>query len=301
MNIRAADLDWSLIQSFLAVADAGSLTHAASTLGVSQPTLGRHISHAEAALGISLFTRVRHGLQLTEAGHELLAAAREMHAAAARLSLTAAGQVQSLSGVVRITASIMMSCEILPAIIADLRLEEPAIEIELHASDVSDNLLFHEADIAVRMYRPLQDSVITRHIGDMETGLYASTSYLERRGVPESPADLLKHDWVGYDRSDLIIQEMSAVGWQVDRSFFGTRCDDYAAHWQLVKAGCGIGSTQVRIAERTPNVVRLVPGMEISPLPVWLTAPEALRQTPRIRRVYDYLAVALLRETRSSP
>lgn len=300
MNVRAADLDWSLIQSFLAVADAGSLTRAASFLSVSQPTLGRHISQAETALGVSLFTRVRHGLQLTEAGHELLAAAREMHAAAARLSLKAAGQGQALTGVVRITASIMMSCEILPTIIAGLRLEEPAIEIELHASDITDNLLFHEADIAVRMYRPLQDSVITRHIGDMETGLYASTTYLERRGVPKSPAELLSHDWVGYDRSDLIIQEMSAAGWQVDRSFFGTRCDDYAAHWHLVKAGCGIGSTQVSIAERTPNVVRLVPDMQIPTLPVWLTAPEALRQTPRIRRVYDYLATALLTEMRSS-
>lgn len=287
-------LDWSLIQSFLAVAQEGSLTKAAQRLGQSQPTLGRHVGQIEAALGVPLFTRVRRGLDLTEQGQALLPAAVEMHAAAARLSLAAAGQDQALNGVVRISASVMVSHHMLPPILAKLRVLEPEIEVELHASDASDNLLFHEADIAVRMYRPQQLETFTRHLCDMDVGIFGAKSYLERRGIPQTFEDLGHHDWVGFDRSDLIVQGMRAVGFEVDRHFFSTRCDHQSAYWELVAAGCGLGVALHAVARKSPQVVPLVSDLPIAPLPIWLTAPAALRTTPRIRRVYDFLAEALL-------
>ncbi|AML53582.1 LysR family transcriptional regulator [Falsihalocynthiibacter arcticus] len=296
MNVNSlASLDWSLIQSFIAVAEAGSLTGAAKRLGHSQPTLGRHITQIENALGVQLFSRVARGYELTEYGHALLPAARDMQAAAARLSLAAAGQAQSLSGVVRVTASVMFSHHILPPILARLRAFEPDIEVELNASDTTDNLLFHEADIAVRMFRPEQLDTITRHIGDMDLGIYAAKSYIERKGMPITHLDLNHHDWVGYDRSDLIIKGMRALGWHVDRRFFATRCDNQTAYWELVRAGCGIGIALKTIASKTPEVVEILPDTVTDVLPIWLTAPEALRNTPRIRRVYDYLAEELSR------
>lgn len=292
-DVSLASLDWSLIQSFIAVAEEGSLTGAAKKLGHSQPTLGRHVAQIEAALGVQLFGRVPRGLELTLQGQALLPLAREMQIAAAKLALVAAGQAQSLSGVVRVTASVMISQHILPNILSEFRREEPEIEIELNASDAVDNLLFHEADIAVRMFRPEQLDTITRHICDMDVGIYAARSYLDRRGVPHTFADLERHDWVGYDRSDLIIKGMRALGWHVDRSFFATRCDNQATYWQLVQAGCGVGVALQAIARKSPEMRELLPETHIEPLPVWLTAPEALRNTPRIRRVYDFLAEKL--------
>ncbi|MCV6823181.1 MULTISPECIES: LysR family transcriptional regulator [Halocynthiibacter] len=295
MNDKAfASIDWTLIQSFVAVAECGSLTAAAQRLRASQPTIGRHISQIESSLGVVLFSRVHRGLELTAEGEALLPAARDMKAAAARLSLAAAGQTQNLSGVVRITASVFVSHYILPPLLAELRAMEPDIEIELHASDSTDNLLFHEADIALRMYRPEQLDTITRHICDFDVGIYAAKTYLARRGVPQDRDKLMAHDWVGYDRNDLMIKGMRAVGWTVDRSFFKIRCDNQSAYWQLVQAGCGVGVALKCVAQHCAEVEQILPEVEVPPLPVWLTAPEALRKSPRIRRVFDFLAEKLV-------
>jgi len=290
-----SELDWSLIQSFVAVANEGSLTGAAKRLGQSQPTLGRHIARVEEVLNMALFRRVRRGLELTDGGAAILPAAQEMAAAAAKLSLASAGRAQTLSGVVRITASVVMAHYVLPDLLANIRRLEPEIELELHASDATENLLFHEADIAVRMYRPEQLDIITRHVGDMQLGLFAAKSYLERKGTPETLEALMEHDWIGYDRSELIIKGMRAVGWDVDRQFFRTRCDNQAAYWKLLEAGCGIGVGQLAMAKKFSEVRQLMPEFQIPPIPVWLTAPEALRHSMRIRRVYDLLAEALQR------
>jgi DNA-binding transcriptional LysR family regulator len=286
-------LDWSLIRSLLAVAEAGSLSAAARDLGLSQPTLGRQVQAAEAALGVAVFHRHPRGLGLTEAGAALLEPAREMRAAAAKLSLLAAGRETRLKGTVRISASMVTAHHTLPPILAHLRAEEPEIEIELHASDASDNLLWREADIAVRMYRPDQPDLIARHLGDSRLGVFGAQGYLDRRGVPRTFDDLMRHDWVGLDRSDLMLEGFRALGQPVDRHFFRLRCDDQAANWALVRAGAGLGIAQLAVARAAPDMVQVVPDLPLPALPVWLTAAEALRDTPRLRRVWDALAEGL--------
>jgi DNA-binding transcriptional LysR family regulator len=283
-------LDWSLVQAFLAVADTGSLSGAARETGLSQPTLGRHIRQIEEALGTVLFRRQPRGLALTEAGVAMLPAAQAMHEAAGRIALIAAGQDERLEGEVRITASDFVSHYVLPSILAELRALEPGISVDLVPSDATENLLFREADIAIRMYRPEQLDVITRHVGDIRLGLFAAKSYLSRRGTPQRLDQILEHDLVGYDHDDRIIRGMAALGWTVRREDFATRTDDQAANWQLVRAGCGIGFGQVVAAAGDDTVVRLFPEVPIPPLPIWLTAHEALRRTPRVRRVWDLLA-----------
>ena len=151
-----APLDWSLVPAILAVADTGSLSAAAVRLERSQPTLGRQIARAEAALGLTLFTRHPRGLTLTEAGAALIPAARAVQAAAMDLALAAAGRDQALRGTVRITASQLGAHHVLPRIIARLRQDHPDIALDLLASDSSDNLPLREAEIAVRMFPSTQ-------------------------------------------------------------------------------------------------------------------------------------------------
>lgn len=286
-------IDWSLIRALLAVADAGSLSAAARATGVSQPTLGRQVAAAEQALGVAVFRRHRLGLELTEAGAALIAPARDMQAAAARLMLAAAGKATRLEGTVRMTASVVISQRVLPPLLARLRREEPGIELELHPSDDSDNLLYREADIALRMYRPTQLDVVTRSIGEIPLGVFAAESYLARRGHPASVDDLFAHDWVGLDRNDILIRGLRALGRPVDRSFFGIRCDDQQVYWRLVEEGAGIGIFQRPLARRQTTLVELFPDLPLPGLPLWLAAHEALRQTPRLRRVWDFLAAEL--------
>jgi DNA-binding transcriptional LysR family regulator len=289
--------DWTLFRSFLSVAETGSLSGAARVLQLSQPTLGRHIAELEAALGVVLFTRAARGLVLTDAGAAMLPGARQMREAAAALAMVAAGREQSLTGTVRVTASRVVSHYLLPPILAELRVQEPGIDIELVPSDSTENLLFREADIALRMYRPTQLNVVTRHLGDLPTAIYAAKSYLDRCGRPQGVEALLALDFVGFDRSDLILRLMAGLGIARRREDFALRCDDQVVYWALVRAGCGIGATQCPIGDADPLVERVAPFVLLPALPVWLTAPEALRQNPRVRRVMDHLSVAFQRLT----
>ena len=293
MDVPLSSIDWSLIQAFLSVAERGSLSAAARALGASQPTLGRQIKTLERQLDAQLFQRQAKGLVLTETGASLMAPARTMRDAMGELTLTAAGQSAKMEGTVRITASMMTSQYHLPPIIADIRRAEPDIAIELAPSDDSRNLLYREADIAVRMYRPTQLDLVTQYVGDIPLVVCAAKSYLQGKGPLRSPADLPNHEFVGYDTDTRIIEGFGLAGFDVTRDFFKTRCDDQATFWGLIRAGCGIGFAQSIVAEQDPLVDIIEMGFEIPPLPIWLTAHEAMRETPRIRRVWDLLLQGL--------
>ncbi len=293
MDKALSEFDWSLVQAFLAVAETGSLSAAARQLGRSQPTLGRQIKTVEAQLGAELFHRQPRGFSLTQMGTDLVGPAQAMRDAMRQIAISAAGQQARLDGTVRITASVATSAMHLPPIIAKIRQLEPQIAIELVPSDDTSNLLFREADIAVRMYRPTQLDLVTQHIGDIELGVFASKSYLENSGAPISFENMMDHDFVGYDTLPHIIDGMAQVGLRADRDMFKVRCDDHIAYWELVRAGCGIGFAQANVGRPDPLVVELMKDIQIPPLPIWLTAHEAMRQTPRIRRVWDLLAEGL--------
>ncbi|WP_170361852.1 MULTISPECIES: LysR family transcriptional regulator [Ruegeria] len=293
MDKSLTHADWSLIQSFLAVAQTGSLSAAARQLDRSQPTLGRQIHALEDELGVSLFDRHARGLKLSDVGAQLLPMAQQMHSAMTSFSLAAAGQAQQLEGTVRITASVFASHHLLPPILAQIRAQEPAIQLELVATDTIENLLYREADIAVRMYRPEQMDLISRYLGDVHLCFCAARTYLDRAGRPTRPEELFDHDLVGFDANEQIITKMRARGWPASRDSFATRCDLQSAYWQLVRAGCGIGFTQIEVAKADPDVEIIPLDVDVQTLPVWLAAPQAMRQTPRIRRVWDLLADGL--------
>ena len=288
--------DWALWQSFLAVVEAGSLSAAAVRLGQTQPTLGRQIRRLEADLGLALFTRAPRGLIPTEAALALVPRARAMAEAAQALSRAAAGQDSGPGGTVRLTASRMVALHVLPPVIADLRRAHPQVQIELVASDTSENLLFREADLALRMYRPRQLDIVARHLGDMPLCLCAADTYLARHGVPDGVEALLQHAFVGYDRSDAIIAGMRAAGLAASRAMFAVRCDDQPTYWALVCAGAGLGFGQRPLVRDTPGLreIPLPGGIEIPPLPVWLATPADLRRIPRVALVWDWLARAMV-------
>jgi DNA-binding transcriptional LysR family regulator len=295
MDARPDSLDWSLLRNFLAVAETGSLSAAARALGTSQPTLGRHIRALEEQVGAELFTRQARGLALTATGQALLPAAQRMRDAAAEIARTGAARAGQLEGTVRVTASRVVAHYLLPQVLADLRRAEPAIRIDLVPSDESENLLYRAADIAVRMYRPTQLDLVARHLGDLEIGIFAARGYLDGRQRPESLDDLPALDLVGYDRNPLIVETMRAMGYPATRDWFALRCDDQAAYWALVRAGGGVGFMPRAVGAADAAVEELLSGAGLPRLPMWLAAPEAMRRSPRIARVWEALASGLER------
>lgn len=289
MDNAFAQLDWSLVQAFLAVAREGSLSGGARALGISQPTLGRHIARLEAETGLTLFTRQPRGLDLTEAGRALRPPAERMAAAMAEMALAAAGRDEALTGTVRITASEVVAHHILPRIVAELLAEAPGISVEIDASNASGNLLFREADIAVRMFRPEQLDLVTRRLGEIEIGCFAATAYLDRRGRPRTGADLAGHDLIGFDRSELMLRAMRGLGWPLTREDFRLRTDDQVAYWEYLRAGCGIGFFQAHVARAADCIEELLPELTVPGLPVWIAAHEKVRRIPRVDLVWRLL------------
>ena len=283
-------LDWNLIRYFLAVADHGAVAHAADALGVSQPTLSRHIAALEAAVGASLFTRGARGCLLTAAGEALIASARQMEAAAHGFGRAVSGQSSQMAGSVRITASEMTSAFILPPILRVLRAAYPEIQIDVVASNDIDNLLDREADIAIRMTEPAQNSLIARRIGAMGLGGYATHTYLAQKAIAFTPDTAHQFDWIGYDRDDTILRRASAMKMPLVRESFALRSDNQLVCWQALLEGMGIGFCFNVIAAQYPQLVRVLPASWIAPVPVWLTAPVELRTNPRVRAVFDHLA-----------
>lgn len=285
--------DWSLVRSFLAALDRGSLLAAAKQLRMSQPTLGRHISELEVQLGVTLFERTGRGLRPTAAALALADSARQMEEAALQLTQGLAKAQHELAGTVRLSASTTVSCHVLPAILTRMHEALPQIQIELVASNAVSNLLRREADIAMRLVPPEQASLIARRIGELGLGIYAHTSYLQRRGTPQTGQELLQHELIGFDRDDSIIRGSRHFGLQLDAQSFCARTDDLIAYWELLRAGLGIGFVPHFMARTDPQVQHLLADFTIPPMPMWLVVHRELRSSPRIRAVYDYLAQAL--------
>lgn len=285
--------DWSLVRSFLAVLEKGSLLAASRDLQLSQPTIGRHVAELESKLGLVLFDRNGRGLLPTEAAYHLAESARIMQSGADQLARNVMGADLGASGTVRITASQPVSCYVLPPLLAQMRLSLPDVQVELVASNEVSNLLRREADITVRMVQPQQASIIARRVGKVTLRACAHQDYLRRRGVPRQPNDLLAHDLIGGDRNDDTLKGFAAQGLVVGREQFAFRADDLIVVWQAVRAGLGVGFVSEHLIRSDPAVIPVLPKLKIEPLPVWLAVHKEIRTSKRIRAVYDFLADAL--------
>jgi len=290
--MNASGPDWSLYRSFLAILQAGSLSAAARALGLTQPTLARHVAALEEAVGLTLFTRSQQGLAPTEAALELKPYAEQLAATTAAMLRAASGQGQGISGSVRVSASEIIGSQVLPAIIAGMRAMHPALEIELVLSNAVENLLRRDADIAVRMVEPVHEALVVKRIGRVTVGLHAHRDYLARAGTPRTLEALQKHSVIGFDRETPAIRAIRARLPGLEAVHFALRTDSDIAHLMAIKAGFGIGLCQTALARQDPNLVRVLPSVGLQ-LGVWLAMHENLRSTPRCRAVFDGLAAGL--------
>lgn len=291
----ADQVTWDLWRSFLAVARQGSLSGAARVLGATQPTLGRHIEALESGLGLSLFTRSQGGLSPTPAALALLAQAEAMEAAAASLRRSADGARSEAGGTVRITASEIMGAEVLPDILAGLQEAHPALVVELVLSNRTDDLLRRDADIAVRMVRPVQEALIAQHLGHVDLGLYAHERYLARHGAPSALSDLPRFHVIGFDRNDHSARALAKGVIELDRELFSLRSDSDLAQLAALRAGLGIGACQAKIAARNPQLRPVLAGALAFKLDVWLCMHEDQRASRPVRLAYEALADGLRR------
>jgi DNA-binding transcriptional LysR family regulator len=287
-------INWDHYRTFLAVLDSGSLSAAARSLGLTQPTAGRHIEALEKAFGAPLFLRGPQGLLPTEKARAMRSHARAMASMSASLARIASGDMEEVRGTVRISASEVIAIEALPRILADLQERHPALEIELSASDTVEDLLNQEADIAVRMTTPQQSALLSRRIGVLPMGLYAHRRYLEKHGIPATLADLASHRMIGFDRQLAYIREIRRNNPIVADLNFQFRADSNLAQLAAIRAGLGIGVCQRALGRCDPDLVEVLPGLFDIGLETFVVMHEDLKRTPRYRTTFDALVAGLI-------
>ncbi len=292
------NIDWNLLNSFLAVANMGSLSKASAYLGSTQPTVGRHIGQIETQLNVRLFDRTQKGYKITELGMQLAEQAKSMKHYADNIALIAAGVEKQVAGTVRITASEMIAAHHLPIVIKQIRTDFPEISFEILANNQTDNLLEREADIAIRMYQPNQDDLIARKVNDLEIGIYVAKSYPRLAELQQLTADnpnpFFDHDIIGYDREMMIISTFKKLGIKhngkdITRDNFCIKSDSYLVTWHSLINGLGIGFQLVELCKNRTDLQRILPNISTGKLPVWVTAHKQLKTSRRIRLVYDRL------------
>lgn len=295
--MTTAPLNWQLCRSFLAVLREGNLSRAARSLGLTQPTLGRHIDEMETALGVALFTRSPQGLTPTDAAFELKPHAQAMASAADALVRAASGGSGEARGTVRVTVSELVGAELMPEILKAFHEKYPAIDIELVLTNVTENLLQREADIAVRMAAPTQSALYARKLGPVRFGLYAHRDYIARRGMPRSIAELREHTLIGFDKGAMGIKALREAPGPISRDAFALRSDSPVAQIAMARAGLGIGRGADLIARRDPNLTPVLEDQYGVVVDMWVVMHEDARATRRTRLLFDHLAASLQKMT----
>lgn len=290
MNWSDIAFDWNQIRAFLAAAEEGSLSAAARVMRQTQPTLSRQVSNLEEALGVRLFERGHRQLQLTNAGIELLDHARIMAQAANSISMAACGQSQDIEGRVCITATEMLATYYLPPMLRKLRELAPGIVVEVVASDQVRDLIRREADIAIRHVQPNQPDLIARRIGSLRGRIYAARRLLEDVGVPRDFNDLKKHDFIGIDDTESLIEGLKEQGLELSLDQFRVLAASGNCMLQLIREGLGFGFLPMDTGLLFDDLVSVLPEHFDPEIPVWLVSHRELITSRRIRVVYDFLS-----------
>lgn len=287
-------VSWDHQRAFLAVIEEGSLSGAARRLGVSQPTVRGWIAALEEALDTRLFSRSVNGLIPTETARTLIVPARAMSLASDVFVRAATAVPGEIAGTVRVSVSETMGVEVMPAMLVSLRKAYPGLTVELHVTDRAADLLGREVDIAVRTFAPDQDALIARKVGAIPLGFFASIDYLERRGWPETIADLAGHDILGPERSAMDLQIGKIAISELHPARYALRTDSHPARIAAVRAGLGITVMQIPVGSRDPRLRRLFPDTVVTQLDIWVAVHEDLRSVAQVAAVFDHLVEAFI-------
>ncbi len=301
--MAAASLDWDDLKYFLAVARTGSTLGAGRALKVSQTTAARRITAFEDRLGLILFERRQAGYALTPAGEALVARAEAMEAAAAAFSEAAGAQSREVSGSVCVTMLELYAVTIAPPILRDLHAAHPGLRVQLDTADLPRNLGAGEAEVALRgVYGMPEDrSLVGRRIAADPWTLYCSRDYAAAHARPCSAADLRQHQIIGGGGEKI---------WPMYRAWLRRHRLEEAVTMQhssgigllaAVRAGAGLAVLPSFIADRDPDLVRVLDPITGDRAELWLLTTERLRHTPRVRAVMDFLGARLTRLARTEP
>ncbi|MEZ7812623.1 MAG: LysR family transcriptional regulator [Paracoccaceae bacterium] len=285
-------MDWDKLRIFHAVADAGSLTHAGDNLHLSQSAVSRQIRALEESFSATLFHRHARGLILTEQGEILFDATQAMikrlEAAAARIR----DSEDEVFGELRVTTTVGFGTLWLAPRLPALFKKYPALKIDLMLEERVLDLPMREADVAIRMKEPSQADLIRKRLMNIRMRLYATPEYLAENGMPEIMSDLTQHRLISQHSGTAQVAAGALLVTQLLQNDIPSTLsvNNYFGVLQGVLSHLGIGILPDYITEDSPNLVRVLPYIESTEVPVFLAYPEELRHSKRVAAFRDFVA-----------
>lgn len=286
------------MKQFATVVETGSFSAAARRLNMGQPAVSKAIANLEDYLGVRLLTRTTRAQHLTEAGQRYYERARVVLDEADEAESAAREAATSLAGRLRLAAPpTYAALHILPRL-SEFLDTHPDLAIDLILDDRWVDLIEQGVDLAIRLGKPADSSLVARRLGSSQRILVASSAYLDRMGAPRTPEDLLAHRVVAYSQFE------GATAWSFTR---GTAAVSIAVQPTLrvsaaegmrscILAGLGIGmgSRLMFTPELAAGTVRpVLTEWGLSTLDVWAMFPSGRKSSRRARAFVDWLEVVV--------
>jgi molybdate transport repressor ModE-like protein len=287
--------DWNDLRFLLAIAREGSTLAAAKTLNVSQPTVQRRLAALEASIRRTLVERHPTGYRLTEFGRKLLPHAEEVErsVAALRRQITSGGQ--DLGGTLRVTCPEGMASRLLAPLIESFRANHPELRVDLIMTDRRLDLTNGEAEVAVRIHEPGEDSLVARKIAESLWAIYASRSYVRHHGRPHSVADLAHHAVIAFGGE---LADNHAGRWLKEtapQARIAATGNSMLGVLAAVKSGAGLAPLPMLLGGSEDDLQAvLAPVPELS-TKVYLVMHADLRSIPRVRAFCDFIVAEINR------
>lgn len=290
-------MNWDDVRIFLAIVRSGQILAASKRLGLNHATLSRRLTSLEEALKTRLFIRRTNGCELTEDGSRFLIAAERMEAEMLDVQASLGRGDAAISGTVRIGAPDGFGVSFLAPRLGKLTARHPELKIELVPVPRSFSLSQREADIAITIERPEQGRLIFSKLIDYSLGLYASKSYVEENGEPDTVEALKRHRRIGYVEDLIFSPSLNFTG-EIMRDWdAGFAISSAIGQTEAVRSGAGIGILHDYIARGDADLVRLLPEISIH-RSYWTAFHENARQLARVRTVVEFLQESVASERR---
>ncbi len=284
--------DWNDYRVFLAIARAGTLSEAARSLGLSQPTVGRRLVALEEALDHALFQRTSDGYVLSNEGEAVLAEVERMEEQATAVERKLAGGF-SLEGLVRVSTTEWFGTHVLAPIFADVRIRNPSLSIELITETRLISLTRREADISFRFREFEEPDIVQTRALAIDFAVYASAAYLERHGRPGAEEGGAGHTLVTMDTGFGTLVDVPWLQGRLPQAVIGLRANSRDVQAKLCAAGAGIAVLPLQVGATDPRLVAIDLGEPPPGRVVWAGVHKDLRRSPRIRALLTATLSAL--------
>lgn len=289
------------LAAFLAVADRASFRAAAADLGVTRAAVSQAVQTLERRLGQPLFQRTTRNVSLTEAGLQLLSSAGPAAAQILRGFEEVAGREGSPVGTLRLSAPRIAIDLVLAPILPEFRLAYPGIEVELDVNDASIDLAAKRYDAGIRIGEFIErDMVAVRLSPDFRWIVVGAPGYFARRGKPQAPRDLLKHECIRYR----FPTSGAVYRWefQADGADFtieppgGITVNDHLSMIEFARRGVGVAYTADLVAARplqSGELTSILGAFLPAKQGLFLYFPANAQKQPKLRAFIDTAKVVL--------